>query len=189
MKKLLDDYFVNEETPATGSLELVRLGQDETSVILMTKEGEEVSIHFVEDPEIHAYVHCNGDGCVLCQVGKKPSDRFLLPVYLPGSQSIGVLSMPTGKRPKALMPQIQYFLKAGKPMVLWITKSRFDYEVSSKELEPGMDDGAAVIKRFQELAEEKPTELGQVYPRIENEQLQLLPEISRLLALKGGLAS
>src|SRR5437016_2588313 len=103
-------------------LELVRLDGNETAVVFFTPHGKPVSIHFCDQPEINAYILCNGKDCVLCRVGKKKEERVLIPVYLPEMDTIGVLPVSQSLRPNALLPQLSLVLKAKKPMVAFIKR-------------------------------------------------------------------
>jgi len=167
------------------SIELVRLGRNETPVIPFTSEAVDAHIHYCQEPEIEGYLHCNGSDCVLCRVGKNKDQRSLLPVYLPASKSVGVLPVSPSLRPHALLPQFATVLKADKPMVMFVSREDRRFIVSNRELKDDNDHGEAVIKKFKEDQEAGRVDLATVYPRIENDQLAAIPEIARLLALKG----
>ena len=53
-------------TQGTGTagpvLEVVRLGPDETPIIVFTSKAERVTLHYCNESEINGYVQCNGRG-------------------------------------------------------------------------------------------------------------------------------
>jgi hypothetical protein len=167
------------------TLEVVRLGSDETAIIPFTANSEEVDLHYCEETEIKGYVICNGDGCTLCRIGRKRDKRLLLPVYLPAAGCVGILPVSRSLRPFALLPQISTVLKAEEPMVMFVTRDGAKYTVSTAELPKDVDGGEAAIKRFLEDYEASIVNLTSVYPKIENEQLADVEEIGRMMALKG----
>lgn len=165
--------------------EVVRLGVDETAIIPFTSESEAAEIHYCSETEINSYVICNGPDCVLCRIGRKQDQRLLLPVYLPVGSCVGILPMSRSLRPFALLPQIINVLKAGKPMVMFVTREGPKYTVSTKELERNEDGGEVVIKRFLEEYEVGIHSLATVYQNIDNQQLAGVEEIARMMSLKG----
>jgi len=179
---LLDVVAVDQ---ADGLLEIVRLGNDETAIIPFTADSEAVDLHYCPETEINSYVKCNGPDCVLCRIGRKREQRLLLPVYLPAAGCISILPLSRSLRPFALLPQISNVLKAGKPMVMFVMREGSKYTVSTAELQKDVDGGEAVIKRFLEDYGTGCHQLNSVYPRIDDEQLASIDEISRMMALKG----
>jgi len=135
---------------ANSQIELVRLGSDEIAFIPFTPDSETVDLHYCQDTELNGYVTCNGPGCVLCKAGRKRDPKLLLPVYLPAAGRIGILPVSKSLRPYALLPQISNVLKAGKPMVMFVTRDGGKYNVSTSELQKDVDGGETVIKRFLE---------------------------------------
>lgn len=121
---------------AESLLEVVRLGSDETAIIPFTADSEAVDLHFCSETEINSYVVCNGPDCVLCRIGRKRDQRLLLPVYLPAAGCVGILPVSRSLRPFALLPQISSVLKAGKPIVMFVTREGAKYNVSTAELHP-----------------------------------------------------
>ena len=166
-------------------LEVVRLGSDETAIILFTADSEAVDLHYCSETEINSYVVCNGSDCVLCRIGRKQAKRLLLPVYLPAAGCVGILPVSRSLRPFALLPQISNVLKSEKPMVVFITREGRKYSVSTAELQPDVDAGEAAIKRFLDDYEAGLHDLSTVYPNIDNEQLASVEEIGRMIVLKG----
>lgn len=166
-------------------LEVVRLGSDETAIIPFTADSEAVDLHYCSESEINSYVVCNGPDCVLCRIGRKRDQRLLLPVYLPAAGCVGILPVSRSLRPFALLPQIFNVLKAGKPMVMFVTREGAKYTVSTTELQKDLDAGETAIRRFLDDYEGGLHVLSAVYPSIDNEQLASVEEIARMMLLKG----
>ena len=59
------------------------------------------------------------------------------------------------------------------------------YVVSTRELEDDVDGGEAVIKQFQEEYNKGTYTLSSLYQKLDNEQLATIPEIAKVLRLKG----
>ena len=129
-------------------LEVIKLGVDETAILPFTASGESVDIHYCHETEINSYVVCNGPDCLLCRIGRRKDPRILLPVYLPAAGCIAILSVNPASRPYGLLPQVLEVLKAGKPMVMFVTRNGAKYTVSTVDLQKDVDGGEAVIKRF-----------------------------------------
>jgi hypothetical protein len=165
--------------------EVVRLGNNETAIIPFTPDGEEIDLHFCDEPEINNYVPCNGPDCTLCRIGRKKEARMLIPVFLPTSGEIGVLAVSKSRRPSALFPQLMNIMKAGKPVGMFVSREGSKYVVSTFELGKDMETGEAEIKRFLEKYEAGEVSLASVYPTISNEELADVEGIARMMALKG----
>ena len=171
---------------AKPSLEIVKLGSDETALIPFTSDTEAVVLHYCQETEIAGYAVCNGSGCVLCRVGRKQDERLLLPVYLPTSESIGILPLSRSLRPYALLPQLLNVLKAKNPMVMFVRREGGKYLVSTVDLKPDAEGGELAMKQFLSDYEANNYDLASLYPQYSNEQLTGVEEISRMLALKEG---
>jgi hypothetical protein len=167
------------------SLERVRLASDEVAVLLFTAEAEAVDLHFCREIEIPDYALCNGPGCLLCAIGRVKVERHLLPVYLMGAGTVAVLAVPTSLRPRALLPQLAPLLEGDGPRVVFIARERDDYHVSSIPLAADVDAGEAAIGAFLADHEAGRIALDSVYPRLENAEIARLPEIARMVKLKG----
>ncbi|HMD61622.1 MAG TPA: hypothetical protein VKG78_09330 [Opitutaceae bacterium] len=112
--------------------------------------------------------------------------RQLLPVYVPAALAVGVLPVPTGIRPRALWPQLVQVLKDGLRRAVFISRLQGDsYTVTSMPLQADVADGAEVIKTFLEDHQKGTIQLDSIFPRITNEQLAAIPEIDRMLKLRG----
>lgn len=183
----------DKELPVASAqdLSLVRLDQNERLVIPFTMSMVRVRIHYLESAAVHGYVHCNGEGCVLCQVGRQVDERDLLPVYDPIAKAVAVLSVSPNLRPHALRPQVAPILKAmrdGSRAILAIRRiDPMRFKVNALPLPDGADDGAGVIKDFLRHFDQGEIDLRSVYLTIDNAELKNIPEIAMTLKLKGGL--
>ena len=168
-----------------GGLELVRLGQDETALIFFTSDVEQVTLHYCEEVDIGGYIHCAGDDCTLCRIGRKRDERVLLPAYSPTARQVQLLPVSRSLRPQALLPQLAEVLKSKDPQVCFIRREGFRFFVSISPLPADIDAGAAAIEEFLAQSKSGTISLAGVYPTLANEQLREVPEIARRLKLKG----
>ena len=177
--------LVNQEVEGS-SLELVKLGGDQIPMIPFTLSGVRVALHYCRETEVQGYIHCNGGGCILCKIGRNPTEKVLLPVFLPVSLTIGVLSASTSLRPRSLLPQLAAIQKADNRVGVFISKEdNYRFKVDTFELKEGIDTGEKQISEFLERYEAGEVDLTSVYPRLENEQLAAIDEIARVLQMKG----
>ena len=186
---ILDLQPENLTTPAR-SPELIRLGNDEEALIPFTSDVESVDLHYLDNPAIKNYIHCNGADCVLCQIGKNVSKKLLLPVFRPVAKLVGILPMSDNMKPGALAPQLIRQLKdlsiAGRRSVVFIKKlDLYSFTVQSTPIPQHVDDGASQIKEFEELLSSGKFNLASVYPTHTNEQLKLFDDIREQLKLRG----
>ena len=170
---------------AESTLEVVRLGNDETAIIPFTADSEGIDLHYCSETEINSYVVCNGPDCVLCKIGRRKEERLLLPVYLPASGCVGILPVSRSLRPYALLPQISNVLKSDTLMVMFVIREVGKYMISTKSLEKDMDGGEFQIKEFLEDYAAGNINLIDLYPKIDNEQLLGVDGIQKMAALKG----
>ena len=168
---------------AKPDLERVKLDENETALVLFTTEGESAAVHYCDEHEIRGYVLCAEDRCILCRIGRKREDRRLLPVYLPTSYQVAVLSIGTSLRPNALLPQIASILQAEKPLVAFVTRHGPKFTVSTSELPEDADAGELTIQEFLEHADN--VELTSIFQRLDNSQLASVPGIAEMARLKG----
>ena len=168
-----------------STLELIRLGNDETAIIPFTTDSVAVNIHYSSESEIRGYVLCNGPDCVLCKIGRKQEERLLLPVYLPTAGCVGILPVSRSLRPSSLLPQIANTLKTDKAIVMFVVRDGAKYIVSTTELQKDVDAGESAIKRFRDDCEAGLHDLSTIYPKIANEELAGITEINRMMELKG----
>lgn len=177
------DVAANES--AESVLEMVRIGNDQIAIIPFTADSEAVDLHYCSETEINGYVTCNGPDCVLCRIGRKLDPRLLLPVYLPTARCVGILPVSRSLRPFALLPQISNVLKAGRPMVMFVTREGAKYTVSTAVLQDDVDAGEKVIERFLEEYKAGHHVLTDAYQCIDNEQLAGVEQIATMMSLKG----
>jgi hypothetical protein len=169
-----------------SALERVRLDASETALIPFTTEAEELDLHFCKEPDLNDYFACNGPGCVLCTIRREKVTRRLLPVFLPASGIVGVLPVSPSLRPRSLWPQLAQNLKDGSRKAVFVSRVQGDsYTVTAVPLQDDVADGAEVIKTFLENHQKGTIELASVFPVVTNEQLAAIPEIDRMLRLRG----
>jgi hypothetical protein len=182
----LVDYWEEGRGGEASPLELVRVEANEVAVVPFTTEAQEVWLHYADEAEVRGYLHCNGEGCVLCRAGRKVEGRILLPVYLPSARAVGVLAVSPSCRPGALRPQLMPLLRSGKRLALLLSRpDRTRFVVSPVELTEGMDDGAAPVREFLRRWGAGEVELASVYHRVDNRDLKDLPGVATMLQLKG----
>jgi hypothetical protein len=171
---------------SSDALSLVRLDNNETIIILFTSDGHRVRLHYLGDTEFEGYVQCNGEGCLLCRIGRSQDERDLLPVYVPVSRSIGVLAISTSSRPGALRPQLLPILRSPRRMAVTIRrKDRVKYEVNTVELRPDVDDGGDLIAEYERRWDADQVDLTVVYPRRENRDLAEFSSVAAMMKVKG----
>lgn len=169
-----------------AALGVVRLDEgNETAVIPFTRAFGEATLHYCREEDLSGYLHCNGEGCLLCRTGRRSEKRLLFPVYVPDFQSVGVLPVSLSNRPKALLPQLAAALSKPEASVLFILREGMLFAVTAAPLKPGCDDGAEVITNFVAEFEAGKLALDSVFPRVSNEHLARIPAIARRAQLKG----
>lgn len=184
---LFDLATANEPT---SQLEIIRISGDEQPVIPFTPVGQEIAIHWCDEPEIRGYAACSGSGCTLCLAGKRREERILLPMFNPIAQSVGVLLVSRSQRPGSLLPLL--LREMGNPdetaqKVLFVRKDETNkFTVASSVLADTDSDGAAIIKTFLENVESGNVTLDSVIQKYTDAQLRAVPAIERRLQLKGG---
>lgn len=177
--KILD----NSNKVDQSQFELVRLNDNQTAVVTFTDDFKVINLHYCEEDEIEGYVICNGDDCVLCRIGKKRQKRILLPVFLPVTETIGILPVSTSSYPDALLSQISDVLESGKPLIIFISRDRYTYTVSTKEFKD-TNIGEDQRKAFEKAYKSGDIDITSVYPQFDNKKLSSVPDISRMLKLK-----
>lgn len=183
---LLDHWKVDQTLQTDTPLELIRPNGREVPVIPFTSSTLLVSNHYCDEPEIRGYIRCNGNGCVLCRIGRPVEERALLPVYLPAQAKIGILPISPSSRPGALRPQLMPFLRSDKKVVLFIRKvDQLSFHVGSKEVPPGMYHCEKLVADFQQRLEAGEIDLAAVYRSLDNASLAKVDGIATLMQLKG----
>jgi hypothetical protein len=180
-----------EATAASGTVQLrvVRLDHNEKFLIPFSVSMRRATLHFLESDALRGYVHCNGGDCLLCRIGRQPDVRDLLPVYDPVAQTVAVLPVSQNLRPGALRPLIKPVLEQIKGnRFLLMTVRKLDivrYELTAAPLPEGADDGAAAISKFKEELDSGIVNLEDVYPHLTNNDLAAIPDVARVMQLKG----
>jgi hypothetical protein len=171
------------------SPEVFRVDQQVREFVTFTDEFEEVNLHFVDDPDVNGYVHCNTNGkkgdCTLCVVENKLETRYLLPVYDPRSGAVAVLPISPSCRPNALLPQLVAVLEKNRPQVVFLKRENAKYTLRTADLEEGMEDGAAAVAAFNTQYESSAVKLTDVYLRLPNDHLARLPSLVKSLKYRG----
>ena len=166
-------------------LDLIRIGSDETAIVPFTPKTIQVFLHYCSEREIGGYVLCNNEDCLLCRIGRKKDERYLLPVYAPAEQRVGIMPVSPSQRPFSLLAQLYPILQGDRPVVLLISRDGMKYTVSTHDLKPDMDAGEVQIKEFLESFNEGEMDLSAVYPKLDNTQLAMIGEIDRMMKMKG----
>jgi hypothetical protein len=194
-------------------LEVFRVDQQVREFVTITAECEEVCVHYLADPDVNSYVHCNANGkkadCVLCRVENRAETRYLVPVYDPRTEAVAVLAGSPSCRPNALLPQLWRRLQAhGRtvPAVLPPQRSAAPavrgagegpppghlHQARAGEIHPpghgpGGGDGrrAAASAAFGHQYEAGTVRLADVFVRLSNEHLARLTSVARSLKYRG----
>jgi len=181
----------HSEAASAGSqiLPLIRLDENEKLVIPFTTSGTRINLHFLDSAVLRGYVHCLGDSCLLCKVGKATETRDLLPAYDIVERTVGVLAVSLNMRPNALLPQwlpILQRVEAGMELFLATIRKlgNTNFVVTTLPLPEGSDDGATMIARFREQMDSGEIDLSSAFQRLDNIVIQDIPEIATLMTMK-----
>jgi hypothetical protein len=174
------------DTESLMELERVRPSANETAIICFTGDYSSVALHYCPEPDFNNFIRCNEDGCILCKIGRKQDQRYLLPVYLPVEGTVGILPVSPSRTPHALLPQLINVLKAKKPQVCFLRREgRYKFILSTIPLNADIDAGESQIEQFNERFERGEIDPLSIYLQIDNDQLAEIPEIANMLRLKG----
>lgn len=177
----LRDYIASAGKPG---LEVVRLTANEMAMVPFFTQCETIDVHYCEEVDIRGYVPCAEEDCLLCQIGRDSEERLLMPVYLPISRSISVLSVSPSRRPEALQPQLEDIIAAGEPVALFVRKTPDNkFLVSTRPLTENMDGGEDAIRHFEE--EYTVGTLASIYPPRSREKLAKVTEIANEMEFRG----
>jgi len=177
----------NQDRPMVGRrLDLIQLGPNQTAFRLFTTDAERVRLHYLADGGITGYAQCTGEDCPLCQAGVKLEERVLLPVFDMMARQVRILSMSKSSTPGALYPQILTVVEQDRPVALLVNKpDRMTFRVATRDLGPGVYDGANEVKQFLQQWEAGAIDITSVYPRYDRRVLADLPAVAAMLSLKG----
>jgi hypothetical protein len=183
------DRWDAEAAGSTAGLSLIRVDANESLVVPFTTSMVRVRIHFLEAAGYRGYLHCAGDGCLLCRVGRRPEVRDLLPMYDAVARAVGVLPISENLRPQALRPQLAPVLRqlrqGGRLLVTLRKLDNVRFELGTLELPEDADDGADKVRAFTRQLESGAVDLAAVYPRLAAEELAAIPEVAHAMRLKG----
>ncbi|MEI7687620.1 MAG: hypothetical protein WCL32_21650 [Planctomycetota bacterium] len=189
MHDALDAWGAEVGGDAVTPLAAVRIDANERIVIPFTTQVQSTKVHYLKTTELTGYVQCLGNGCMLCQAGKKPEDRGLLPVYDVEEQAVGILCVAPNLRQNALRALLMPILRRlhqGERLVVTISHSGHGrYTVNAQLLADSIDDGAGRIQQFLRNFENGGVDLAAVFPRLTNEELASIPGIASILKVKG----
>jgi hypothetical protein len=183
------DLWDSEAGGTAAALTAVRIDLNESLLVPFTTSMLRVRLHFLDTQAYRGFVHCSGDRCLLCRIGRKSEVRDLLPVYDAVARAVGVLAISESLRPNALRPQLAPILrqlKQGGRLVVTVRKlDNVRFEVGTLDLPEDADDGADKIRTFLRQLEAGVIDLGAVYPRLSGDELAGIPEIAQAMRLKG----
>jgi len=109
-----------------------------------------------------------------------------MPVYLPVEGRVGVLTMGTSMRPQALLPQVSNIVKSVSSVIAFIKKEGFaKFVITTQPVQKDSDAGKSIIDDFKRRYDAGQITLDSVPLKRTNDQLRDVPEIKKLLALKG----
>ncbi len=133
-----------------------------------------------------SYVHCNGDGCLLCKLGYKTDDIFLMPIFDLIDHKVVILSVrKANSSPKALRPQLMAALKAPKSLIEINRIDNINYTVSTRPLSENLKSDPDKINAFVDAYNNETIDISEVYPRMTDEFLSTLSTIQKRMAAKG----
>jgi hypothetical protein len=189
MATLLDVFPENLET-YTGDLQLIRLSETSSLIVLFTQAIEQIKTHYLNYPNLMGEFRCNaspGRRCVLCDITIKQVQRAMLPAYDLVAAEVRVLLISNSSHPHALGPQVVAELRRGglAQRILMVTRSRNKFEVRSQAARPGQDMHKAQIKAFQEDLAAGRVSLVNALPSRGNAELLDVPEIERAATALG----
>jgi hypothetical protein len=172
-----------------AQLEVVRLTQSASTLVLFTTTMRRVYLHYLDYRAIKGYVRCNGKGCRLCSVGRARETRDLLPVYDVQNGAVAILPISPSLRPHALRPQLTRVLRdlaaGGKLQQVEIRSGDRKFLVNVLPLQPGADHGAAAVADFLERLDARHVDLAAAYQRLDDEDLAKIDEVRALMAAWG----
>jgi hypothetical protein len=185
----LADVSCESACVVSAKMQTVRIDGNSRLLIPFTTHTPSVDLHYVEASAVRSYVHCSGEGCLLCELGKSREQRHLLPVYDPIAGTVVVLPISPNLRPGALLTKLRPIfarVKRGERVIMDIrTPGRGEYVVSDLPIPDSGEDGAAVIGRFVAAYEAGEADLTNVYQQMPRDMLLQVPEIAREARLKG----
>lgn len=187
MKNIID-HFSDSGDGAPSQLSELRFGAEPAMVLLFTAEGQETSLHYVDDEAVRSYVRCPGAGCPICYAGAVPASFHLLPVFEVESATVKVLRIPDNRRPAGLAAKLIPHLKdenIADKLVLISRRGMADYRVESRPLSPDAKRGEVEIKAFGEQLGNG-LQLGSAFWAMTCNELAEVPKVAARLGAMGG---
>ena len=180
----LSDIFPEGLETSSGDLQLIRLSETPSLIVLFTQVIEQADTHYLNYPNLMGEFQCNassGRRCILCDISIPLTHRAVLPAYDLVAAEVRVLLISSSSHPYALGPQIVAELRRGglTERILVVTRSRNKFEVKSLTAKPGQDMGESHIKIFQEELAAGRISLSNVIPSRGNIELLDVLEIER----------
>lgn len=175
------------KTSRSMALEELRLGPDPTCFGVFMTRGVPDLLHYEEHESLRGFHRCLVDNCPPCQVGRKPTEVILIPVYSYRDKIIAFLRAATAEGPHRLWSLLRPHI--GQPGT---ADSFFEarregnrFFLTVKPLLPGADRGTSQIRAF--IADWKAgrVDLKSAYPTPSRADLQQVPAIHSYLALNG----
>lgn len=172
--------------PASSTLREVRTSTNQPIMLKLVRQARiEVHLHYIEDNQ-PAYVHCAGQGCLLCHALGTPTTYMLFAAYNVKARAMEALRISMKNSPFSLRPQIGRFTRDPnfEQTVLEIVRTdKFAYSVMSyPEPEPNP---LYLASRQAFLARDWAAVLGDTYPRLSVAEILAVPGLRETLKLKG----
>ncbi|WP_202603604.1 hypothetical protein [Vibrio toranzoniae] len=189
LQALKDRVAANTIATSQPALTQAKVGESANPYMIFNITYEDAKIHWLDTVEKKGYVHCNDDGCPLCQAGNKAYNRLLLPVFNLSSRQVEVLAITDSGHPKAALPQILPVFDAVEPMMMLMSRQRNNYNVDLKPLPKNIDLGQSVIETFNNAYTSGQIKLSDVYEKCSNQELAAIPSIQVMLQCYGYTAA
>lgn len=188
---LLDFAVTTEEEknePPDNSYKLAQFSEDEIPFRFFTANASQVLIHYIDTSEHKGSIKCNGDDCVLCQIGIKKQEQLTFPALDLRTNTIVFISISKKISPHTALAQFIPILMSkdlAKQIVFISKPNKFTFKVTTAPLTSNIESGDVQIKDFVKKFDKGEIDLTSIYQSLPNEQLSVIPEITRMLHLKG----
>jgi hypothetical protein len=172
-----------------GDLEILRVTEESVIVTVFTDQIAQATTHYLDLSELRAEVQCNRAHeapCLLCDLGKRRTNRAVLPVYDVKSDQVKALLVSDNRHPHALGTLLKAELKKGglDRRYLAISRSGVKFTVQSLPAGEGNDLGEPAIASFLERLESGAVALDRVLPTYPNIELWNFLELARETAAR-----
>lgn len=152
-----------------------------------TKHFWESPLHYLK--EAGGYFQCNDNEdhcCAACEGNIKKILMLILPIYDYVNEMMAVLPIPTAKQPSGLLSQLSHILETDRKKVVGISRvSMTEYAVSTYGL--SKKKYRTIFKEYKSFKKfaKKYSIHETFYPSVSNDKLYMIPEINKILKLKG----